>query len=98
MVTRMGGARRKTRSRSIKHSSEKGKLKLRMFLQELSLGDKVALKAENSYHKGIYFKRFHGKIATVTGKRGFCYEVQLKVGSVTKTLIVHPVHLKKVSQ
>ena len=96
MVRRMGGVRRKTRSKMIKPSYKKGKISLRNFLQELSLGEKVVLKAESAYQKGMYFKRFHGKIATVTGKRGWCYEVQLKDGSKVKTFIVHPVHLKKV--
>lgn len=96
MVQRKGGIR-KTRSRRLKSASTKGKISLRKFLQELSVGDKVVLKAESSYHKGQYFKRYHGRIADVTGKRGFCYTVQIKDGSKTKTFIVHPVHLQKVS-
>lgn len=81
----------------IKPSNKKGKISLRNFLQELEVGDKVVLKAESAYHKGLYFKRFHGRIVDVTRKQGFCYEVQLKDGSKTKKFIVHPVHLKKVS-
>jgi ribosomal protein L21E len=97
MVRRMGGSRRKGRSRMIKPASAKGKISLRRFLQELSVGDRVALKAESAYQKGLYFKRFHGRIAQVTRKQGFCYEVSFKDGSKTKRIIVHPVHLKKVS-
>lgn len=72
-----------------------GKVSLRTYLQQLELGDKVALVAESSIHKGIYYKRFHGKIATVTKKQGFCYEVSLKEGNKAKKMVVHPVHLKK---
>jgi large subunit ribosomal protein L21e len=96
MVTRKGGNRRGTRYFMSKSSDLKGKISLRRFLQTFKPGDKVALKAESSVHQGLYFKRFHGKICVVSKQRGFSYEVQLKDGSKTKTLIVHPVHMRKI--
>ena len=95
MVTRKGGNRRGTRSTMSKQKGTKGKISLKNYLQQLEVSDKVVLKAESSIQKGLYYKRFHGKVATVTRKRGFCYEVQLKDGNKLKTLIVHPVHLRK---
>lgn len=95
MVTRIGGTRRGTRYMFRKQAGTAGKVSLRNFLQQFELGDKIVLKADSSINKGIYYGRFHGKIATVTRKRGFCYEVQLKDGSKLKTIIVHPVHMKK---
>ncbi len=59
-------------------------------------GERVVLKAEPSYHKGLYFHRFHGKIGVVKAKKGRYYEVVVRDGGKQKTLIVHPVHLKKV--
>ena len=96
MVQRKGGNRRGTRQIMRKRQGTHGKFSIRRYLQILETGDRVALVAESSVHKGLYFKRFHGKIAQVVGKKGFCYEVQLKDGNKQKSLIVHPVHLKKI--
>ena len=95
MVQRRGGNRRGTRYIMRKDRGTQGKVSLRNYLQELSTGDRVALVAESAVNKGIYFKRFHGKIAVVTRKQGFCYEVAFKDGGKLKQRIVHPVHLKK---
>ncbi|MBW3022644.1 50S ribosomal protein L21e [Candidatus Woesearchaeota archaeon] len=95
MVTRIGGSRKKSRQRMKKAPRTRGKISITRYFQELKKGDKVVLKAEPAYHKGLYDLKFHGKICTVEGKKGKCYEVSLKEGKV-KTLVVHPVHLKKV--
>ncbi|RME31183.1 50S ribosomal protein L21e [Candidatus Woesearchaeota archaeon] len=96
MVTRIGGTRRKTRGIFTKPKQLRGKVSLRRYLQEFKPGDKVALKAEPSIQKGIYFRRFHGKIGVVKRKNGSCYDVEIKDLGKTKTVIVHPVHLKAV--
>lgn len=96
MVKRMGSRRRKTRHKLRKKKSEKGKLSISSFIKELNTGEKVVLKAEPSYQKGMYFHRFHGKTGVVKAKKGRCYEVLVRDGGKQKTLIVHPVHLKKV--
>ncbi len=95
MVTRQGGNRHGTRQKMRKVKGSHGKFSLRQYLQILKTGDKVALVAESSVHKGLYFRRFHGKIADVVRKQGFCYEVLLKDGNKAKKMIVHPIHLKK---
>ena len=64
-------------------------------LQEFKIGDKVALKADSGVQKGMYFPRFHGKAGVVKGKKGKCYEVMIKDIGKEKTLIVHPVHLRR---
>lgn len=97
MVQRKGGNRSGTRQIMRKKQGTHGKFSLRRYLQILSAGEKVALVAESSIHKGLYFKRFHGRVATVKGRRGFCYEVEIKDGNKEKTLIVHPVHLKRLN-
>lgn len=96
MAQRIGSSRRKTRHKLRKEASEKGKISIRRYFQKFEAGDKVLLKAEPAVHKGMYFPRFHGKIAVVKGKTGSCYEVIVKDGNKNKVLIVHPVHLKKV--
>jgi ribosomal protein L21E len=95
MVTRKGGARRKTRQKFSKNYKARGKISLRNFLQTLEQGDKVALQAEPAIQRGLYFRRFHGKIGTVRRKLGTCYEVTIRDYDKEKRLIVHPVHLRK---
>jgi len=95
MVTRIGGARKKSRQKMLKPRRAKGKISLTRYFQELKAGSKVALKAEPAYQKGCYPLRFHGKIGTVLSKKGRCYEIRIIDGK-TKRLLVHPVHLRKV--
>ncbi|MBW2987713.1 50S ribosomal protein L21e [Candidatus Woesearchaeota archaeon] len=96
MVTRIGGFRRKSRYKFKKKRRFKGKLSLKRFLQQLNTGDKVTLNLDSAYQRGMYHPRFHGKSGVVKGKIGRCYNVQIKDGQKEKTLIVHPVHLRKV--
>lgn len=76
---------------------QRGKLSLTKYLQVFAPGQKVALKAEPSIQRGMYFRRFHGKVGVVSQKLGTCYEVRLKDMGKEKRLIVHPVHLKPVA-
>ena len=78
-----------------KKPSERGKFSLRSYLKELQINDKVVLKMEPSIQKGMYFPRFHGKVGIVKAKKGSCYEVTIKDFKKEKTVIVHPVHLKR---
>ena len=95
MVKRTGGARRKTRQKFRRNIKEKGKVSIKNYLQKFNIGERVVLLANPSVHKGMYFRRFHGKTGTIQAKRGSCYEIKIKDGNVEKTNIVHPVHLTK---
>jgi large subunit ribosomal protein L21e len=95
MVKRIGGFRRKTRMKFRKNITSRGKISLTQFFQEFDASDRVVLKAEPAYQKGLYFPRFHGKSGIVEGRQGDCYKVAIKDMGKAKTLIVHPVHLKK---
>lgn len=78
-----------------KNVSNKGKISLRRFLQTFEVGDKVRLGAEPAYQNGMYHPRFYGKVGTVAGNNGKCYEVAIKDFTKAKTVVVHPVHLVK---
>jgi len=95
MVTRIGGARRKTRQQYRKNYRSKGKISLRNYLQSFTDGQRVTLVAEPAVQKGMYFRRFHGKNGTITRKLGTCYEVQIMDKKKEKRVIVHPVHLRR---
>lgn len=95
MANRMGGFRRRTRSRFTKEGRQKGKVSHRDFLQKFNEGDRVKLIAEPAYQKGMYFPRYHGKVGLVKGAKGECYNVEIDDHGKAKVLIVHPVHLKR---
>ena len=95
MTKRIGGFRRKTRHKMAKNIRDKGKLSLTRYLQEFKNGDRVCLVAEPSYHDGMYHPRFHGVAGVIEGKRGECYEVRIFDIKMSKTVIVHPVHLRR---
>ena len=96
MTKRLGGFRRKTRSKLRKNHRDKGKISLVKYLEEFKIDDKVLLKANPTIQNGMYFPRFHGKSGVVTGKQGNCYKIGIKDGQKDKVLIVHPIHLRKI--
>ena len=96
MVKRVGGSRRKTRNLYHVSKKMKGKLQVSKFVKKLQVGEMVQLVGQPSIVKGIYFRRFHGRTGTITGKQGECYKVHIKDGGKDKTLIVAAVHLNKV--
>jgi len=95
MVTRIGTTQRKTRHKFMQYYRQKGKISLSQYFQKLNNGDKVNLMTNPGIQKGRFFSRFHGLTGTVTGRKGFCYQVIIKDGGKEKTLYIHPIHLKK---
>ena len=94
-MKRIGGFRRKTKHKLSKKVREKGKISIKKYLQEFNVGDRVYLKANISYQKGVYFPRYHGKAGVIKGKQGSCYYVEIKDHNKVKSMLVHPLHLKK---
>ena len=95
MVKRVGSSRRKTRHLFHVSKKMKGRLPVSGFVKKLELGDNVLLSAQPSIMKGIYFRRFHGRIGKIVGTQGGCYMVRIRDGGKEKSLLVGPVHLKK---
>ena len=95
MVKRIGGIRRKTRYKFRKEVRRRGKISLSRYLQSFNIGDKVTLNVEPAVQKGMYHPRFMGKSGIVKARRGRCYEITIRDFSKEKTLIVHPVHLRR---
>ena len=95
MVKRIGGMRRKTRYKLRKEIRNRGKIGLTDYFQLFNIGEMVYLNAEPAIQKGMYYPRFMGKSGIIKGKRGQCYEIKINDLGKQKTLIVHPVHLRK---
>lgn len=94
MATNKGTFRTRTRQKFKKDRRRKGKISMTRLFQEFNIGDKVNLSVESAVQKGMYFPRFYGKTGIIVGKRGACYEVEIKDMNKKKILISHPVHLK----
>ena len=97
MTKRIGGARRKTRYKFQKSYKDKGKISLTKYFQKFENDQRVKLLTEPAIQKGMYHRRFHGKVGKIVGSRGRCYLVKIKDGSKEKELIIHPVHLTKMA-
>ncbi len=95
MVRRIGGLRRKTRYKFRKDKRSKGKFSTTRYFQSFITGDKVNLTVEPSIQKGMYYPHFMGRVGVIKCKRGKCYEVLINDFGKEKTLIIHPVHLKR---
>ncbi|MFN3384795.1 MAG: 50S ribosomal protein L21e [Archaeoglobaceae archaeon] len=89
------GFRFKSGRKLKKKVREKG-LKLRKFLQEFSVGQRVILDIEPASQKGMPHPRYHGKSGIIVGQRGRAYLVQVRDGGKLKTLISRPEHLRAV--
>jgi len=95
MVDRKGkGKRRKSRDKLSKHVRERGKIKIRKWLQSFNVGEYVHIKIDPSVHVGMPHHKFHGRTGIVVGKRGDCYEVKVTDRNKEKLIIVHSVHLE----
>ncbi|MBI2005253.1 MAG: 50S ribosomal protein L21e [Candidatus Aenigmarchaeota archaeon] len=66
------------------------------FLQDLQIGQTVALEMEPSSHKGMPYPKFKGSIGKVVAKRGRSYIVKINIGNSIKTIISRPEHLKPI--
>jgi len=94
-MARVGGLRRKKVSRYTKSRRDRGKISLKSYLAQYEVGDRVSLTIEPAIHEGTYCPRFAGKSGLITAKRGNCYDVLIHDFKKEKTLIVHPVHMRK---
>ena len=95
-MMRVGTSRRKTRGKMKKHFRKRGKVSLSEYFKPLNPGDKVILGVEPAVHSGLYHGRFMGRGGTVIRKTGRCVEVRIQDGGKEKTLLIHPVHLRKI--
>ncbi len=95
MANRVGTTRRKTRHKLAKPANMRGKNNINRFLQTFEDGERVVVKLDSSYQKGMCHPRFHGLSGLVVGKRGFCFEVGIMDGNKPKKLVVHPAHLRR---
>lgn len=74
---------------------EKGKLKLSRYFQEFEEGEIVSISREKSL--AVDFpERFQGRTGTVKEMRGRSVVLKIMDKNKEKTLIIEPIHLKKI--
>ena len=77
-----------------KRVRQKGKLQLSSYFKKIEDGASVALVTDAGV-RCSYPLRMKGMSGKVTGSRGKFKLIEIKDGNKLKTLIVHPVHLRK---
>ena len=76
-----------------KHFRNKGKVNITSFLADFKKGDKVVIKPEPAFQKGICHLRFYGHKGIVKSRQGNCYVISITDQNKAKDVVVHPVHL-----
>jgi ribosomal protein L21E len=72
-------------------------IRLSEYFKELKPGDTVAL-VRNLSVKGMFPKQFNGRTGIVVKKLKTAYEVKFLNGKVYRTLLLKPIHLKKINE
>jgi len=88
------GPQKKTRKKLRNEPRESGTSPPQRAVTEFDTGEKVHLKIDPSVPNGRYHPRFDGRTGEVVGEQGAAYKVAVTDGSVEKTLIVKPAHLR----
>jgi large subunit ribosomal protein L21e len=96
MGAKSRGLRCRSRERLSKHPRERGMRGLSSFLQDYSVGQRVAIKIDPTRIETAPHKRFHGLTGTVMGRRGSAYVVEVFLGDKRKTIITEAEHLRPV--
>ena len=93
-MAKSSGYRAKTRSILKRKSRERGKSTLSRILRKYKVEDRVLIKIDPSIQKGMPHRRYHGKLGTITEKRGRAYVMDVMQGNAVKEIIVRPEHLE----
>ena len=73
----------------------KERLTIDRILEKPNVGDKVVIKINPSFHKGMPHPRFYGRVGVIEGFRGDACIVKIIEGKKIKRIISHAVHLKR---
>ena len=75
----------------------RGKLQLSKYFQEFKGGDKASIIKERSIASN-FPERLQGRTGTIEGKRGRALILKIKDQNKEKTILIEPIHLKKIKQ
>ncbi len=63
-------------------------------LREYEPGQRVDIVIDPGFHKGMPYRRYHGRTGVVAGMRGRAVIVNVNDGKAIKSLIIRPEHLR----
>ncbi|BCS91385.1 MAG: 50S ribosomal protein L21e [Candidatus Micrarchaeota archaeon] len=81
------------RSRNIFSNVKPSQVSIYEYIKSFNIGDKAIIFPRSPDIK--IHARFKGKVGRIVEKRGRAYVVEIKEGSVSKYLMLHPVDLKR---
>ncbi len=88
------GLRADSRSLLKRNPRERGKVSLSKILHEYKPGERVVIEINPCVHKGMPYRRYHGKVGVIVAKRGRAYTVNVTQGNAVKEITVLPEHIK----
>jgi large subunit ribosomal protein L21e len=94
-MKRSQGYKSKGRNIFRKSPRERGMRSLGYLLTDYSLGDKVLISIDPSFHKGQPYKRYHGKSGIISERRGEAYVINVQDGGKMRQIIARAEHLKR---
>jgi large subunit ribosomal protein L21e len=79
---------------------DRGKIALGSMLVDFQLGQRVRIIVNPAVQKGMPHRRYHGRVGTVSERRGRAYMVDITAvgGKVLRHIIARPEHIKLVEE
>ena len=93
-MRRSKGTRQGTRSILKRSKSQRGRLNIQRIMHAYEPGDRVAIVLDGGQQKGMPHRRFQGRTGFIQEQQGSAYVVAVKVGTMEKTVIARPEHLR----
>ena len=95
-MKRSKGYRTKTRTVLRRKPRDRGKIALGRLLINYQPGQMVRISINPAVQKGMPHRRYHGRVGSISEKRGRSYVVQIPVagGTIPRQIIARPEHIE----
>jgi large subunit ribosomal protein L21e len=92
-MKRSKGIRNRNRTLLRRKPRDRGKNPLGRILTVYNPGQMVAISINPSIQKGMPHRRYHGRVGTVTERRGRAYVIEITTGKYPRQIIARPEHI-----
>lgn len=97
-MKRSKGFRTKNRTLLRRKPRDRGKQPLGRLLIPYALGQRVRIMINPAVQKGMPHRRYHGRVGTISEKRGRGYVVQVAGTRTPRLIIARPEHITPVEE
>lgn len=99
-MKRSKGYRTRTRTVLRRKPRDRGKIALGRLLINYQPGQMVRISINPAVQKGMPHRRYHGRVGSISEKRGRSYVVQIAVagGKIPRQIIARPEHIEPMEQ